>query len=58
MVRAAAGRRLTWLGVVLDAKSNETGEPVITTPESPVTAYIVPAREDLTMAAQARRLLE
>ncbi|MEV5967661.1 acetate/propionate family kinase [Kribbella sp. NPDC051952] len=57
-VRAATCRALAWLGLVLDAKSNETAEPVITAPDSPVTAYVLPAREDLAMAAQARRLLE
>jgi acetate kinase len=57
-VRAATCRELAWLGVVLDAESNEAGGPVITAPDSPVTAYVGPAREDLSMAAQARRLLE
>jgi acetate kinase len=57
-VRAATCRALAWLGLVLDAKSNEAAEPVITAPDSPVTAYVLPAREDLAMAAQARRLLE
>ncbi|TCC47541.1 acetate/propionate family kinase [Kribbella capetownensis] len=56
-VRAATCTRLTWLGVTIDRAANEAGASVITTSASPVTAYVVPAREDLTMAAQARRLL-
>lgn len=56
-VRAAACRRLGWLGLELDAEANESGQRIITAPGSPTTAYVVPAREDLTMAAQARRVL-
>lgn len=56
-VRAATCRRLDWLGIVLDAEANDAGRRLITTPESPVEAYVVPAREDLTMATQARQLL-
>ncbi|MEU4292811.1 hypothetical protein AB0E63_31700 [Kribbella sp. NPDC026596] len=56
-VRAETCRRLEWLGVELDAASNEAGERVITGSGSRVTAYVVPAREDLTMATQARRVL-
>ncbi|GAA1699180.1 acetate/propionate family kinase [Kribbella yunnanensis] len=57
-VRAAACRALDWLGIVLDAEANETGAHLITATGSPVRAYVVPAREDLTMAAQARQLLD
>jgi acetate kinase len=56
-LRAAACRRLAWLGVVLDPEGNESNAYVVTASGSAVTAYVVPAREDLTMAAQARPLL-
>lgn len=56
-LRADVCRQLAWLGVVLDPEANESGAPVITTPDSPVAAHVVPAREDLTMARQARPLL-
>jgi acetate kinase len=46
------------MGVELDPEANEADDPsIITGPGSPVTAYVVPAREDLTMARQARQLL-
>lgn len=57
-VRAAACRRLDWLGIALDSKANGAGDQVITASGSPIEVYVVPAREDLTMAAQARQLLE
>ena len=53
-VRAAVCRRLEWLGVTLDAENNERGGPVISTG---VWVCVIPAREDLTMAAKARALL-
>lgn len=56
-LRVAACRRLAWLGVVLDPEANKAGGPVITASGSPVTALVIPAREDLTMAAQARLIL-
>jgi acetate kinase len=56
-LRAAVSRQLTWLGVVLDAESNESGNPVISAPGSPVGLAVLEAREDLTMSAQARDVL-
>jgi acetate kinase len=56
-LRADACRQLGWMGVVLDPEANENGGQVISTPDSPVAAYVVPAREDLTMARQARAVL-
>ncbi|MEU4603561.1 acetate/propionate family kinase [Kribbella sp. NPDC023972] len=56
-LRAGACRQLAWLGVVLDPEANEANAPVISVAGSPVAAYVVPAREDLTMARQARPLL-
>jgi acetate kinase len=56
-LRAGACRQLAWLGVVLDPDANEAHASVISTPESPLTVCVVPAREDLTMAGQARGVL-
>jgi acetate kinase len=56
-LRAGACRQLAWLGVVLDPEANEANAPVISAAGAPVAAYVVPAREDLTMARQARPLL-
>lgn len=56
-LRAAVCRRLGWLGVVLDAESNERSAPVISAPGAPVGIGVIPSREDLTMAAQARAVL-
>jgi acetate kinase len=56
-LRAAAGARLGWLGVVLDAKSNESAEGVVSASDAAVSVCVIPSREDLTMSAQARELL-
>jgi len=56
-LRAAVCRQLAWLGVALDPDANETSAAVISAAGSPVAAYVIPAREDLTMAWQARPLL-
>jgi acetate kinase len=56
-LRAAVGRQLGWLGVVLDAESNESSAPVISAPGAGVGLCVVAAREDLTMSTQAREVL-
>jgi acetate kinase len=56
-LRAAVGRQLDWLGVVLDAKSNESSSSVISARGARVAVCVLEAREDLTMAAQAREVL-
>jgi len=56
-LRAAVSRRLSWLGVHLDHEHNETTAPIISAPGAPVTVAVIPSREDLTMATQARALL-
>jgi acetate kinase len=55
-LRAAVTRQLEWLGVVIDAEANESSASVISAPRG-VDVCVVEAREDLTMAAQARELL-
>ncbi|MEU0090599.1 acetate/propionate family kinase [Kribbella sp. NPDC006257] len=55
-LRAAVIRELGWLGITLDAESNESSAPVISAAGG-VAACVLEAREDLTMAAEARELL-
>ncbi len=55
-LRAAVIRELDWLGITLDAESNESSAPVISAAGG-VAACVLEAREDLTMAAQTRELL-
>jgi acetate kinase len=57
-LRAAVAARLGWLGVVLDAESNESPDGVISPPGAAVGLCVIPSREDLTMAAQARAVLK
>jgi acetate kinase len=57
-LRAAVAAGLGWLGVVLDAESNESPDGVISPPDAAVGLCVIPSREDLTMAAQARAVLK
>lgn len=56
-LRSAVCARLGWLGVVLDARSNEAPAEAISAPDAAVGLCVIPSREDLTMAAQARAVL-
>ncbi|MFD6793154.1 MULTISPECIES: acetate/propionate family kinase [Prauserella salsuginis group] len=58
-VRAEAAGGLRYLGVTLDTKANEacTGEADISGAAAPVRTLVVPAREDLEIAAHTRRTL-
>lgn len=46
-----------WLGVELDAEANETHGPRISTPESEVSAWVVPTDEELMIARHTGTLL-
>jgi acetate kinase len=46
-----------WLGVELDAASNERGGPCISTDESRVCAWVIPTNEELMIALHTRRVL-
>jgi acetate kinase len=52
-VRAAVCERLGWLGVELDAPSNQSGKFRISTDGSPVDVWIIPANEELTIAKES-----
>jgi acetate kinase len=55
-VRAAAARRLSWLGLGVDASANAGAEPdvEITAPGATVRTLVITAREDLQIAREAR----
>jgi len=47
-----------WLGLELDEDANAKGGPCITRSESRVSAWVIPANEELMIARHTRRLLE
>jgi acetate kinase len=54
-------RRITeacaWLGVELDPEANTGGGPRITTPQSAVSAWVIPTNEELMIARHTAALL-
>jgi acetate kinase len=56
-IRARVCQEAGWLGLRLDATANGRGGPCITTPDSPVAAWVVPTNEELMIAVHARALL-
>ena len=57
-VRAAVCREAGWLGIELDAATNDAGAQLITTKTSRTAAWVVQTDEELIIAAHTRRLLE
>ncbi|WP_242393627.1 phosphoketolase [Anaeromyxobacter oryzisoli] len=57
-IRERVCRDAAWLGVALDPAANAAGGPRITAARSRVSAWVVHADEELTIARQACRLLE
>jgi acetate kinase len=57
VIREAAIRRLSWLGLELDAASNATGGPVISRKGSRVACYVIPTDEELMIARHTLRAL-
>lgn len=55
--RRGACAAAAWLGVTLDDAANEAGATRISTPDSRVSAWVVPTNEQLMIARQTRRLL-
>ena len=53
VIRERICRRLGWLGLELDAAANDRHEPRITTPDSRVTAWVIPTDEEAVIAAHA-----
>ncbi|WP_413991669.1 acetate/propionate family kinase [Labrys okinawensis] len=52
-VRAAIARRLSWLGLDLDARANAENESVITTPRSRITGLVIATDEEQVIADEA-----
>jgi acetate kinase len=50
VIRALVCKRLTWLGVELNAEANDAGGPVISTAASPVTVRVIPTDEERMIA--------
>lgn len=57
-VRARICEQLEWLGLAFDHGANERAEPRISRQHSEVTARIVPANEEFTIARHCRKLLD
>jgi acetate kinase len=49
-IRAAAVKRLAWLGLDLDPAANDKGERLISTPAARVPCYVIPTDEELMIA--------
>jgi acetate kinase len=57
-IRRRIGERCRWLGVDIDAAANEAGGPRITTPGSPVSAWVIPTDEEAVIAGQALAVVQ
>jgi acetate kinase len=58
-VRRCAGERLQYLGVVVDGARNDGahGDTDVTASGAPTRTFVIAAREDLQLAAEARRVM-
>ncbi len=56
-IRERVCRRAEWLGIHLDPAANNAGGARITTPESPVSAWVIPTDEERMIAIHTTRLL-
>jgi len=56
-VRRSVCRAAAWLGLALDEAANDTGASHISTPDSRVSAWVVPTDEELMIARHTRRSL-
>jgi len=57
-VREAVCRRLSWLGLELDAAANREGRPCISESGSRVQAWVIPTDEERAIAEHSLRLIE
>jgi acetate kinase len=57
-IRQRLGEACAWLGVRLDKDSNRRHGPRISTPDSPVSAWVIPTNEELMIARHTGVLLE
>jgi acetate kinase len=56
-IRERVCRDAAWLGVELDAASNDRNGPRINAPGSRVAAWVIPTNEELVIATQTRALV-
>ena len=56
-LRERVCRDAEWLGVALDADANAANASRISTPASPVSAWVIPTNEELMIARHTRALL-
>jgi acetate kinase len=57
VIREHVCRDAHWLGVQCDPAANVRGDPRISSPESRVSAWVIPTNEELMIARHTRRLL-
>jgi acetate kinase len=57
VIREAVVRRLSWLGLELDAAANTDGGPLISRKGSRVACYVIPTDEELMIARHTLRVL-
>jgi acetate kinase len=56
-VRRSVCRAAAWLGLALDEAANDAGASRISTPDSPVSAWVVPTDEELMIARHTKKTL-
>jgi len=56
-IRERVCRDAGWLGLTLDGAANAKGGPRISTPDSRVSAWVIPTNEELMIARHTRRVL-
>jgi acetate kinase len=56
-IREAVARRLSWLGLELDAAANEKGETRISRSRTRIACYVIPTDEELMIARHTLRVL-
>ena len=56
-IRAMAAKHLNWLGVELDAATNQAGVGQISRSESRVVVHVIPTNEELSIARHVQKLV-
>jgi acetate kinase len=57
-IRARVCKDAAWIGVSLNDKANEAGDPRISRPASMVSAWVIPTDENLMIARHTRQVLD
>lgn len=56
-IRAQICNASAWVGLLLDEAGNRAGGPRISTPDSPVSAWVIPTDEEMTIARHTAELI-